>query len=55
MLGQHGGHQTVVKSLIAAGATMEAPDSNGWTPLLVACERGHQEVVERLLQVDQHR
>jgi len=38
----------VVELLISAGANPEAKDEEGWTPILVAAQRGHMEVLEVL-------
>ena len=36
------GHQTVVQTLIDAGANVNQPDNNGKTPLHMAALNGHQ-------------
>ncbi|MGL9779895.1 MAG: ankyrin repeat domain-containing protein, partial [Wolbachia sp.] len=41
-----------VKSLISDGADVNATDQDGWTPLHLAAENGHKEVVEALLKVE---
>eukprot|EP00698_Gefionella_okellyi_P022645 TRINITY_DN752_c0_g1_i1.p1 TRINITY_DN752_c0_g1~~TRINITY_DN752_c0_g1_i1.p1 ORF type:complete len:683 (+),score=104.00 TRINITY_DN752_c0_g1_i1:44-2050(+) len=39
-----------VKQLIASGADVESRSENGWSPLLLAIERGHAIVVDELLK-----
>lgn len=40
----------VVQQLLSAGATVEAPDTEGWRPLHWASQNGHDRVVQLLLQ-----
>ena len=37
-------HEQVALDLIKAGADIEKPNNNGWTPLMKACSNGHSEV-----------
>ena len=39
----------VVRELLARGAAVDAAENYGWTPLLIASQRGHLEVVRELL------
>ena len=43
------GDQHKVMQLLAAGANKEAADKDGWTPLHVAAQNGHAEVIKMLL------
>ena len=37
-------HEQVARALIKAGADIEKPNNNGWTPLMKACSNGHEQV-----------
>lgn len=43
------GHDAIVLALIAGGALVDSPDSEGWTPLHHACEYGYQSTAVILL------
>jgi ankyrin repeat protein len=38
-----------VERLLSVGANVNATDNGGWTPLFVACLRGHVQVVKELV------
>ena len=44
------GHDTVVKALLNAGAVVEVPNEEGFTPLYVAAQQGKLSTVELLLR-----
>ena len=44
-----GGHTGVVTVLLSKGASIEAKNQHGHTPLITAASRGHPEVLELLL------
>ena len=44
------GHTAIVKSLLAAGADINARDEDDWTPLMQAAHNGHVDTVKALLQ-----
>ena len=44
------GHAEVVKSLIAAGSSVDRPSAQGLTPLCCASQRGHADVARLLLE-----
>ena len=43
-------HASIVKSLIAAGADVNAKDEDDWTPLMQAAHNGHIETARLLLK-----
>ena len=43
------GYQDIALALLAAGADVHAKDSNGWTPLGLACFMGFEKVVQALI------
>lgn len=43
------GHLEIVREAVRAGATLDAQDVNGWTPLMHACCRGHKTIVGTLI------
>ena len=44
------GNKDIAKTLLKAGAEVDAVDSDGKTPLMIAVINGHQELVEILLR-----
>jgi len=44
-----GGHNSVVRTLIASGANVEAMNQYGWTALMLASSNGQNEVVQTLI------
>lgn len=48
------GHYFVTKSLINAGASINARMNNGWTPLHCAVEAGHKKIAQLLLDSGSH-
>ena len=48
----YGGHGRAVGALLGAGADVHLADSNGQTPLYLAAQKGHDAVVQVLLQVE---
>ena len=49
MTAAHGGHFAIVKTLLSAGAILEATDKSGDTALMKAVGAGHAEIVKVLL------
>ena len=45
-----GGNDAWVRALLAAGTDPDIADGNGWTVLGSAAGRGHDAIVDRLLQ-----
>ena len=43
------GHASVVRRLLAAGASVDAADDDDWTPLHAAAHRGHASIAQQLL------
>jgi ankyrin len=46
----YGGNINVVKVLLSEGADVSSRDADGVTPLMLACKKGHLEVVQVLLE-----
>lgn len=44
------GHRQLVKPLLEAGASCQARDRQGWTPLMFAAQEGHADIILDLLQ-----
>jgi ankyrin repeat protein len=43
------GHTEAVKLLLAAKASVDAANKDGWTPLYIAARKGHTEAIKLLL------
>jgi ankyrin repeat protein len=47
------GHVAAARALLCGGARADKRDSNGVSPIVVACSRGHTEIVRTMLQLGQ--